>query len=324
MKVVDMHCDTLLSLLDNNESIYENNCSVDLCKMLKGDYLLQTFACFVDYQHDEPLDRCMRLIDKYYEQIDRHQDIIGHVNNYQDILDNIKIGRMSSLLSIEEGQVINNDLAILRNYYRLGVRMITLCWNYPNGIGYPNMDISDTSFNGLKRVDDQNGLTSFGIEYIKEMEKLGMIIDVSHLSDKGFYDVYDHTSKPFVASHSNARSVCSVARNLTDDMILKIAKRKGVIGINFCGDFLRDSENGGMASMIDDMVKHIKYIDDIAGIDCIGLGTDFDGISSELEIKDASYMSLLANRLKEEGFDDEKIAKIFYKNVLRVLENVLK
>ena len=125
MKVVDMHCDTLLSLLDNNESIYENNCSVDLCKMLKGDYLLQTFACFVDYKHDEPLDRCMRLIDKYYEQIDRHHDIIGHVNNYQDILDNIKIGRMSSLLSIEEGQVINNDLAILRNYYRLGVRMIT-------------------------------------------------------------------------------------------------------------------------------------------------------------------------------------------------------
>lgn len=324
MKVIDMHCDTLLSLLDNNESIYDNNCCIDLCKMLKGDYLLQTFACFVNYKNNDPVDRCMSLIDKYYNEINQYPDLIRHVNSYKDIEDNMKAGRMSSLLSIEEGQVVNSNLALLRNYYRLGVRMITLCWNYYNGIGYPNVDGNDHSFNSLKRVDNENGLTAFGIEYIKEMEKLGMIIDVSHLSDKGFYDVYEHTTNPFIASHSNARSVCHVARNLTDDMIVKVANRGGVIGINFCGDFLRDSENGGMTSMIDDMVEHIKYIENLAGIDCIGLGTDFDGINSKLEIKDASYMPLLANRLKEEGYDEIKIGKIFHQNVLRVFQNVLK
>ena len=108
---------------------------------------------------------------------------------------------------MEEGAVVNNDLAILRNYYRLGVRMITLTWNHPNGIGYPNL-ISTKEFKDLYHLNTEDGLTDFGIAYVKEMERLGIIIDVSHLSDAGFYDVLKYTIKPFVASHSNARSVC--------------------------------------------------------------------------------------------------------------------
>lgn len=201
--------------------------------------------------------------------------------------------------------------------------MITLTWNYPNGIGFPNMT-SGEGFARLKSINDQDGLTEFGIAYVQEMERLGMIIDVSHLGDAGFYDVLKYTTKPFVASHSNARTICNVARNLTDDMIKALAKRGGVMGINFCGDFLKPSTTGHVRSCVEDMVKHILYIKDLVGIDYVGLGTDFDGIDQNLEIQDASMMNLLAEALQKAGLSKAEIEKVFYGNVLRVYRQILK
>lgn len=331
MKVLDMHCDTISVLLDENSkgknvSLRNNDLCIDLNKMKQGDYLLQNFACFVCLgQEEDPVKRVNQLIDHYYEQIDKNKDMIAPVFKYSDIEKNEKNGLMSSLLTIEEGGVVANDLALLRNYYRLGVRMITLTWNYANGIGHPNfVSDKDMTFQDMKKINEQDGLTPFGIEYVQEMERLGIIIDVSHLSDAGFYDVLKYSKKPFVASHSNARALCDVARNMSDDMILKLAERGGVMGINFCGDFLKQSDVGNETSCIKDMVEHIVYIKNLAGIDCIGLGTDFDGITSELEIKDASMMNQLAIALSDKGFTEEEIEKIFYKNVLRVYQEILK
>lgn len=323
MKIVDMHCDTILKIYDEGGSLLENDFNIDLKKMLKGDYLLQNFAMFVNLRDTaDPLTKAQQLIDLYYREIDKYKDLIRPIYSYQDIIDNQGDGLMSAMLTLEEGAVVNNDLAILRNYYRLGVRMITLTWNYPNGIGYPNL-VSPKEYRDLYHINDQDGLTDFGIEYIKEMERLGMIIDVSHLGDAGFYDVLKYTTKPFVASHSNARSVCGVARNMSDDMIKQLAKRNGVMGINFCGDFLKPSSTGGMRSCIEDMVKHILYIRSLVGIDYIGLGSDFDGIDQNLEIKDASMMPLLEKALIEAGLTVEEIEKVFYKNVLRVYKEIL-
>lgn len=285
--------------------------------MLQGDYLLQNFAIFTHLKKvNDPVKYVMDMIDLFYNEMDKNSDIIKPIKNYQDIIDNQNNGLMSAMLTLEEGAVINNDLAYLRNYYRLGVRMITLTWNFENGIGFPNF-----SKIGYGEYDDKNGLTDFGKEYIKECERLGIIIDVSHLNDAGFYDVLKYTDAPFVASHSNARSVCSHARNMSDDMIRQLSKRGGVMGINFAADFL--GEHASM-STIDNMVKHIKYIRNIGGIDCIGLGTDFDGIPQNLELKDASYMPMLEKALRKENFTDEEIEKIFYKNVLRLYQQVLK
>lgn len=323
MKVVDMHCDTILRIFDEGGSLLENDFNIDLRKMLKGDYLLQNFAMFVNLgDNDDPLTKAQRLIDLYYREIEKNKDLIKPVFSYQDIENNQKDGLMSAMLTLEEGAVVNNDLAILRNYYRLGVRMITLTWNHPNGIGYPNL-VSTKEYKDLYHINDENGLTDFGIEYVKEMERLGMIIDVSHLGDAGFYDVLKYTTKPFVASHSNARSVCGVARNMSDDMIKLLAKRNGVMGINFCGDFLKTSKNGGERSCIKDMVNHILYIKDLVGVDYIGLGSDFDGISQDLELKDASMMPMLKDALFEAGLKEEEIEKVFYKNVLRLYQTIL-
>ena len=321
MKVVDMHCDTLYELEKNHLSLSENNLNIDIKKMEEGDYLLQNFAIFTELKETaDPVDHVMKCIDYFYQEMRKNKDKIQPVTTYDEIMDNSHNGVMSALLTIEEGAVIHEDLSYLRNYYRLGVRMVALSWNHINGLTYPNFDMNDDT-HGYHTYDDVHGLTDAGKAYIKEMEDLGMIIDVSHMSDKCFYDVLDIVKKPFVASHSNARFVCPHARNMSDDMILKLAHRGGVMGLNYAAGFLGENAE---KSRIEDMVKHILYIKDLAGIDCIGLGSDFDGISQNLEMKNASYLPQLEQALKDAGLTTEEIEKVFYKNVLRVYREILK
>lgn len=328
MKVIDMHCDTIyeinrLQKAGENVELRDNHLNISLNKMKKGDYLLQNFAMFTHLKKDgDPFQHVQHLIDTFYLELEKNQDMIQIAYTYDDIEKNARSQKMSAILTLEEGAVVHNDLAYLRNYYRLGVRMITLNWNFANGIGYPNFDIQGET-HGYHTCDEKNGLTSFGIQYVQECERLGIIIDVSHLSDAGFYDVLEYTTQPFVASHSNVRGVCDHARNLSDDMIVKLAQRGGVMGINFAADFLDENDQQDALSKISSMVKHIIYIRDLAGIDCIGLGSDFDGIPQNLEIKDASYMPMLYQALQNAGFHEDDIEKIFYKNVLRVYKNVL-
>lgn len=326
MKVIDMHCDTIFEINRRQKEgqsigLRDNDLNISLKKMQAGDYLLQNFAMFTPLkQVDDPIQHVQNLIDTFYQEIEKNQDLISVVYSYDDICQNMQQKKMSALLTLEEGAVVNNDLAYLRNYYRLGVRMIALNWNYVNGIGHPNFDMNDDR-HGFHCHDTQNGLTDFGIKYVQECERLGIIIDVSHLSDAGFYDVLKYTTKPFVASHSNARAICDHARNLTDEMIKELSQRGGVMGINFASGFLDEQDD---MSRVSSMVRHIQHIVEVGGIDCVGLGTDFDGIAQNLELKDASYMPKLYHALQDAGFLKEDIEKIFYKNVLRVYQAVLK
>ena len=328
MKVVDMHCDTISAIHlqqkeGQNISLKHNDLHLSLEKMQKGNYLLQNFAMFTPLNMtDDAWQYAHDLIDTFYHEVNQYPDLIGVVKNYQDIQDNIQKQRMSALLTLEEGAVVRNQIQHLQHYYDLGVRMITLTWNFSNGIGYPNFSMDDSN-HGYHTCDNVHGLTEFGKAYVQECERLGIIIDVSHLSDAGFEDVFRYTTKPFVASHSNARHVCPHARNLTDEMILKLASRGRVMGINYAADFLHENNEEHAVSKIGDIVKHILYIKNLAGIDCIGLGSDFDGIPPYLELQNASYLPLLEKALKEVGLSTEDIEKIFYKNVLRVYQNVL-
>ena len=326
MKVIDMHCDTIMQLYaDEQEGIKSclahNDYHIAIDKMRAGDYLCQCFAIFVNLSETtDAFDTANEMIDVFYRNIEANKEDIALAKSGSDIENNLEQGKMSALLTIEEGSTCGLSLAKLRNLYRLGVRMITLTWNYENGIGYPNVHKrkEDGSLDVL--VPEERGLTDFGMAMIKEMERLGIIIDVSHLSDGGFWDVYNNTTKPFVASHSNARAVSPHVRNLSDDMIKALALRGGVLGINYHHGFL---DLKAKESTVAAMVKQISYIKNLAGIDVIGLGSDFDGIPNNLEMADASKLSMLQTALQEAGFSEEEIEKIFYKNVLRVFKSVL-
>ena len=326
MKIIDMHCDTIYRMFFEHQSLKNNDFNIDLNKMEQGDYLLQCFAVFTNLgKTKQPYLQAKAMIDLYQKELELNQDVIAPVFKFSDIEKNQHNHKMSALLTLEEGSVIEGDLNKLQEFYDLGVRMITLTWNYENGIGFPNVvSRKNMTFQDTLHIDDKNGLTEFGKQYVKEMERLGMIVDVSHLSDAGFYDVLDITTKPFVASHSNARNVCGVARNMSDDMIKQLSKRGGVMGINYAGDFLKQSTTGNERSYVSDMVKHIKHIVSVGGIDCVGLGSDFDGIDQNLEMNHAGKLSMLVDALYQDGFSKEDIEKICYKNVLRVLKEVLK
>jgi membrane dipeptidase len=314
LKLVDFHCDTILRLIEQGEDtgLWENELSVDIQKLRKGNVAAQFFALYVDLaQTQTPLETCLMMLDRFYLELEKNREHISLATSYKEFLANEATGKISAFLTIEEGATLQGKLSNLRNFYRLGVRLITLSWNYPNEIGFPN----------AKEECRDKGLTGFGQEVVSEMNHLGMLIDVSHLSDGGFYDVARLSTQPFVASHSNARAVTGHARNLTDEMIRILAEKGGVTGINFAKQFLGDDPE---LSRIADMVRHIKYIRDIGGIEVLAIGTDFDGIKPRQEIANSGEMGKLADSLAANGFTEAEIEKIFYQNALRVIRDVLR
>ena len=322
MKVVDMHCDTIGELWKAEKagkpiSLRSNSLHIDLEKMQKGDYLLQNFAMFVFLGREkDPLVNVLEMIDVYNRAMAENADIIGPVLNYEDIEKNRAAGKLSGMLTIEEGAVLKGNPYVVRSLYQLGVRMLTLTWNFENEIGYPNTIVKAKDYDPSRHY----GLKPDGIEIVREMNRVGMIVDVSHLGDDGFWDVVKYCDGPFVASHSNARAVCNHTRNMTDDMIRALADKGGVMGLNFCGDFL--NPNG--KSRVEDMVRHAKHIINVGGSDILGLGTDYDGIDGDLELDHCDKMPLLAQEMERQGFSTQQIEKIFHGNVLRLYREVLK
>ncbi len=316
MKIIDWHCDTLHRIYKSKEpvALYCNDLHIDIKKLKAGHSLAQCFAIFIDMEEEKklgkgPYEVFTEMYSLYQEELAKNASYLRPALSYEDILSNQEKNLVSSLLTVEEGAVLEGHLDRLQKLYNLGVRLITLTWNYPNEIGYPN----------YKANYRQHGLTAFGHQVIEEMNRLGIIIDVSHLSDEGFYDVLKHSKTPFVASHSNARSVTNHPRNLTDDMIKALAERGGVMGINFCAAFL----GNGQISKIEDILHHIRHIKKIAGIDVLALGSDFDGISCPLEIENFSYFNNLIETLEKNHFSSIEIEKLCYRNALRLLSDVI-
>lgn len=308
--LIDLHCDTVMRLYNDGTELKKNNYHIDIEKMKKSNVLTQFFAMYVDLnQVDSPYRVCKEMIVKYQEELEKNRNLLINVNNYDQIKEIMDKNLLSGMITIEEGACIEGSLDKLEEFYDLGVRAITLTWNYENEIGYPN----------YKYIYKDQGLKPFGIEVIKKMNDLGILIDVSHLSDGGFWDCIKYSSKPIIATHSNARGCFEHTRNLTDDMILALKDKGGIMGMNFASQFL----DGSKLSKVNSIVEHIEYIKNLAGIDVIAIGSDFDGISCDLEIKDTSYMYLLKEALKVKNYTDEEIDKIFYKNALRVIEEVL-
>lgn len=320
---IDMHCDTLtmgamekgeqFSLLDFPEAM------LDFRRMKKGKMLAQFFAIWTipeEYYRqwfkmepdvvDVHIKKCLNL---FRRNMKKHSDLIAQALTAEDIIINNRCGKMSAILTLEDSRVLDGDLRKIDWLYEEGIRVMGLTWNQKNCIGSPN---------SVETRIMEEGLTKFGKEAVEYMQEKGILVDVSHLSDGGFYDVAEIMKKPFVATHSNCRLLCNHPRNLTDDMIRTLAEHGGVAGINFAPDFLGDKR-----SNVKNIVSMIKHMRNVGGIEVVGLGTDFDGIEGCLEISDVSKMPMLLNELEKEKFTANEIEAITRGNVLRIMKEVL-
>jgi len=312
MIIVDAHCDTITKIMENGENLNKNSCHIDIERQKSLGSAVQFFAAFIDpaYCQAYALKRALQIIDEFYRQIEINKDDIMLCCNYNDIMRAVGENKIAAVLSIEGGDALQGDLGVLRMLYRLGVRSICLTWNYRN-------EIAD----GVKDGESGGGLTPFGKKVIREMNDLGMLVDLSHISEKGFWDVMECTGAPVIVSHSNAKKLCSHGRNLTDEQIDAVKYNGGVIGINLYPDFLKDSKD---ASIVD-VIRHIEYISGLIGTDHIGLGADFDGVESLPEgINGVQDIIKIIDELSKLNYSSQDIEKFAGGNFLRVIKEVLK
>ncbi|MGN0708308.1 MAG: dipeptidase [Faecalibacterium sp.] len=334
MKVWDLHCDTLSELRyaerDGAPKSFEHNdLQIDLAKLEQGDYMLQCFAVFVNladkYPGADPLVTALEEIDQFKRIMDAYPDRIAPVYTAADIRKNAAEGKISGMLTIEDAGCCKGSLGVLRRMYELGVRMMTLTWNHENELACPNVVPGD----GVNvvwpcRPNTQTGLKTRGYEFLSEMERLHIIADVSHLSDKGFWDIVEHSTRPFAASHSNCRALAPHCRNLTDEMIRAMAERGCLVGLNYCTQFLDDQPRPELCrSTTALMAKHAAHFKQVGGIDLIALGSDFDGIGGRLEMDNCSKLPMLEDALRKAGFTEDEVEKIFFRNAQRFFEENL-
>lgn len=334
MRWIDMHCDTLSEIWRGNaQFLAHNGLCVDLERLKKAGAKTQFFACFVNAagSGSDVWERAWKNVfgmtelarSSEGEQLHFIREA-GEVEGGNPIdpvrppVPEQEFSGIKGILTVEEGGVLNGKMERLDELYRRGIRLITLTWNYENCIGSPN---------SLDPQVMERGLKPFGIQVVERMNELGMIIDVSHLSDGGFWDCIRCSRTPIVASHSNARSLCSHPRNLTDEMLRALGNKGGVAGVNFYSAFLREKDGTGesVRAGLEDIVRHMRWMMDQAGEDAVALGTDFDGFETEAlpeKIRGVQDMDLLWEAMRRSGITSRQIDKIAYGNASWIMREV--
>ena len=312
MPFIDLHCDTLSRLLANRRAGGTDTLRagpgghVFLEKLRDSGYLLQAFACFVDLKAtNDPWEEVLALAELFHEEAKKNQDLLIPILSFSDLEQARAEGKTGGLLTVEEGGVLEGDPDRLRILHDLGGRLITLTWNYENELGFPN--------------GKPGGLKPKGFDCLAEMERMHIIPDVSHLGDGSFWDVYRTAKRPFLASHSCCRALRDHPRNLTDEMLRALADRGGIAGVNFYSHFLGTNP----VSQTADILRHLRHMLDVGGLQLPALGSDFDGIDCALELGDAGGMPSLIEAMDADGFTEEEIEAITWKNARAFLREAL-
>jgi len=364
--VVDTHADTPQRFLDEGFDIGSTDPNdvghISLDKARRGNLGAEFFSIWVDPETNQGhfARHTFDLIDSVYEQAARHPDRMMMAFSVADIERAHKERKLAALMGIEGGHSIENDMHLLRDYYRLGVRYMTLSWSNTNEWADSSGDINDSN------VERHNGLTDFGKQVVLEMNRLGMMVDISHVADKTFWDAIATTKAPVIASHSSARALVDAPRNMTDDMLRAVARNGGVVQVNFYSGFVDQSfrnanesqdkdEKAAVQKYIDSLkaqgkpvnyieidrierewtakiprppfkslIDHIDHIAKVAGVDHAGLGSDFDGVSGATPqgMDSAADLPKITQALLDRGYSADDIRKILGGNILRVFRQV--
>ncbi|AFS77172.1 M19 familiy membrane dipeptidase [Gottschalkia acidurici 9a] len=315
--IFDGHADIWIDVADYRKKgmkdVFKNR---HLDKFKSGNINGGIFVIWIDpYNTDDSKKRLIEIMEYTSTEIIENREIFKVVKDGNDLDIGLRENKMPIVMGIEGLKCIEENIDMINLLYMYGIRHASLTWNEENRLA--------TGVNGRK----DRGLTKLGFEAIKKMERMGMIIDVSHANEKTFWDIYNNTRKPFIASHSNCISICNCPRNLTNNQIKAIGERNGVIGINIYRDFIHvDSDKQN----IHEMINHIEYIINLIGIDHIGFGFDFCEYLEEYDneinisgVENASKVQNIIEQLRYRGFSQNDIEKISYKNFERVIKEVL-
>lgn len=357
---VDTHCDTPMEFSDPTFDLgvkHDDGC-VDFPRMVEGGLHAEFFAVFTgqgqrnDSTYNKVHRKALDIFEAIHKNIEKNSSIAEIATTADDALRLKKAGKIAAFIGIENGYPIGKDLSRIRQYYDLDARYITLCHTRNN-------DICDSSSDPAG--PENNGLSSFGVEVVKEMNRLGIMIDISHISDKSFSDVIRLTKAPVIASHSSCRALCGSPRNLTDDMLLALKENGGVIQICILSNYLKTPEpNPEMEAKlkelkekygdynalpddtkklmrteyraiqkryeklatVKDVVDHIDHVVQVIGADCVGIGTDFDGGGGVDGCKTVAEMKNITIEMLRRGYSKKDITKIWGGNIMRVLRKV--
>jgi membrane dipeptidase len=364
--IIDTHADTPQRFLDENFDIGSTDANdighISLDKARRGNLGAEFFSIWVEPETNAGhfARHTFDLIDSVYEQAARHPERMMMAFSVADIERAHKEHKLAALMGIEGGHSIENDIRLLRGYYRLGVRYMTLSWSNTNEWADSSGDINDP------KIQHHNGLTDFGRQVVLEMNRLGMMVDISHVADKTFWDAIATTKAPVIASHSSARALTGAPRNMTDDMLRAVAKNGGVVDVNFYSGFVdenyrKESEPIGKQAAeairtfvekqkadgkavpyaeldrierewaakiprppLKSLIDHIDHIAKVAGVDHVGLGSDFDGVAGATPagMDSAADLPKITQALLDRGYSAEDIRKILGGNILRVFGEV--
>ena len=307
-RVFDGHCDTILRAYQDGRSFRRNGGHLDLERMRRYKNWAQFFACFGEPE-DMPGKELWQVFQEevaiFRRQMEENADLVIPCRTAEEAEKAWGQGKMAAFLSVEGAELLDCDMDKLEKAYEWGVRAVNITWNHKNALSGTNVEAPD------------KGLTEQGEAFVIRMQQLGMLVDVSHLSDPGFWDVVDLAQKPIFASHSNSRKLCCHPRNLTDEQFTAIIRNGGVAGLNMCDEFL------GETPTLDTLVAHVEHWFALGGEDHVSLGGDWDGISHPpAGINGIQDLYKLAERLLRMNYSQKVVEGLFYNNLMRVVREV--
>ncbi len=313
-RLIDGHCDTV-RLFEHKKNIYDfrrkNGIGhLDLPRLKEAGVMMQIFALYIEeeYKPVGSLKRSLALLDLLRRNFDCCRNSIKVINNQADLAALEGENRVGALISIEGGEALEGEAATLRMLFQLGIRGLGLTWNQENQLA-----------TGVGNGVGGKGLTGLGRKVVREMNRLGMIVDLAHINERGFYDAITLSSNPVIVSHANARSLCDHPRNLSDEQLKELAAVGGMIGLSYCPDFVDEKK-----ATVDRLLDHFVHVAEVAGVDHLGLGSDFDGIEKVIPgLEEVTNVPALVEKLGGRGFSPDEIEKITAYNFLRVLKQIL-
>ncbi len=304
MKYFDLHCDTATECFETKQGLYSNNLQLSIEKGLNFEKWVQVYAIWMNDERrgEAAYEHFCMVYDHFMLELNKNADLVKVCTDGAQIEKVLEQGKRVAMLAIEGSAALGGKVSRVQEFYDKGIRFMTLTWN-------GKCEVADGCM-----VEKAEGLTEFGKKVVNEMNRVGMIVDVSHLAEKGFWDIVNYSDQPFIATHSNSQTVCPHPRNLSDEAFKEIVKRKGLVGMNFYPMFI----NGTTTAIMAELIPHITHFLELGGEDVIALGSDFDGATMPSDLESVDRIGRLYDKLTQ-YYGPEITNKIFFRNCSRFL-----